>query len=504
MQKSSKLIFTLILSFTLVYPSLAQQNNKKTCSSSCKKTISETKKEIYSSETAPCKTDQSESVKTSTEPLKEKNLCDETWDFITKKKEIEHFKWGLDERIREEYVKNAFRLTHDEKNRNYFRFRSRVWVQYDPIECLGVYLRFTNENRAWITPDVPWDMDETVFDNFYFDLKRPANLPISVRFGRQDLFGYGQGFILMEGTPGDGSRTFYFDAIKATLHLDPIKTNIDALIIETNREERKFFKINPTDRQSINHVRSRKLLVEDEINAYGYYLTSNYFGDVFKLEQYYFYKDGHGRPQRGRSYGNNEKLSTFGGRISGTLFQNFKYESELAGQFGKQGSDQRQGLGGYSIGTYTFPVQFKPSVTTGYYYLSGDNPNTRRREDWDPMFSRWPIHGDLLLFTYAREGGVAYWTNMHKYFIGGGICPTSWWSVKMVYDRLWSDENTYLGTAGFNRGDVRGDLIELINKFEINKNVSSFIQIECFKPGSYYASTADPAFFLRWEIKFIY
>jgi len=495
----------LCLALAMAYPALAQNNkNNNICKDPCEKTIPETKKDIEAAKPVPC-TPKDEKEKTDIiASAEDKNLYEQTWDIITKKKTFETFKWGLDERIREEYVKNAFRLTHDEKNRNYFRFRTRIWLQYDPWEWISVYLRFTNEGRAWVTPNVKSDGDEIIFDNFYVDLKRPYNLPISVRFGRQDLFGYGQGFILMDGTPGDGSRTHYFDAIKSTLHLDAIKTNIDTFVIETNREERKFFKINPTDRLEMNHVNSRKTLAEDEIDAYGYYLTSNYFGDIFKLEHYYFYKEAHGRPLARRAYGNNQKLNTFGGRISGTLFENFKYESELAGQFGKQGPEDRQGLGAYTIGSYFFPVQFKPSVSTGYYYLSGDNPRTPRREDWDPLFSRWPLHGDLLLFTYAREGGIARWTNMHKYLIGGGACPTSWWSIKLVYNRLWADENTFLGTTGFGTGNNRGDLIELINKFEINKYVSSFIQIEYFEPGDYYARTADSAFFLRWELKFTY
>jgi hypothetical protein len=61
-----------------------------------------------------------------------------------------------------------------------------------------------------------WDPDEVIFDNFYVDLKKPGGAPVDFRIGRQDLIGqYGEGFLISDGTPGDGSRTFYFNAVKA-------------------------------------------------------------------------------------------------------------------------------------------------------------------------------------------------------------------------------------------------------------------------------------------------
>jgi len=43
------------------------------------------------------------------------------------------------------------------------------------------------------------------------------NLPIDFKIGRQDFLGqYGEGFLILDGTPGDGSRSFYFNAIKLT------------------------------------------------------------------------------------------------------------------------------------------------------------------------------------------------------------------------------------------------------------------------------------------------
>lgn len=59
-----------------------------------------------------------------------------------------------------------------------------------------------------------------LIDNLYIDIKKPFDIPINFRIGRQDFLGkdmYGEGFLILDGTPGDGSRTFYFNALKATV-----------------------------------------------------------------------------------------------------------------------------------------------------------------------------------------------------------------------------------------------------------------------------------------------
>lgn len=419
------------------------------------------------------------------------NLTQKSINVLLKKEKIPGFDWGFDERFRQEYVKNARRLNkHDKLNQNYFRFRSRLWFQLTPWDWLEGYVRLTNECRAWTqgrTADTLEDMNEVFFDNIYFGLKRPGGLPFSVRMGRQDIV-YGQGFLFIEGTPLDGSRSQYFDAIKSTLHLDPIKTDIDALIIDLNREDRKFFRFN----------NSNQALNEDEVRAYGYYITNTYFKDL-KLEHYYLYRDANGQTDA-----TTQKLNTVGGRISGTVFDNLKYASEMAVQWGDQGAvhrdRNRDGLGTYVEGTYNFPVKFKPSIGTGYKYLSGDDPRTAKIESFDPLFGRWPTDNYILYYLFAREGRLGLWTNMHKYHIGGGFCPFDWWSVSLYYQRFWSDKNTFQGgTPGFSSGNIRGNLLQLVNKFEFSKNFSGQVWIEVFDPGNYFVDTADSALFFQWQ-----
>ncbi len=425
-------------------------------------------------------------------------MVEDLYAMLPKKKTWEKFHWGLEERIRQEYYKNALFLSKHEENRNYFRFRTRMWFKADPWKWFSAYLRLTNECRAWMQHNPhDADMDEIFFDNIYVDIKRPFDLPVSVRFGRQDFI-YGKGFVLFDGTPLDGSRSNYTDGIKATLHLDDLKTNIDALIMENNRHDRKFFRFNPT-----HHA-----MLEDESRMFGYYITSKYFDDI-KLEQYYLYKAANGQPLSGNNYSQNEKLHTFGGKISGTLLKDFEYDSELAVQFGKDGREHRRGLGAYVTGKYNIPVtSLKPWVMAGYFYTSGDDPDTDRIEAWDPLNGRWPGQHDaeILLLTRATEDGVAYVTNTHKLRIGTGFCPVPWWSISLFYDHLEADECPKIYNRGrlFGDGKVRGEMFQGISKWNLAKNVSAYVKYEVMAPGSYYYDSADTAMFLKWELNIKY
>jgi len=405
-------------------------------------------------------------------------------------------KWGFDERIRQEYWANTGNLNKDVHNANYMRFRSRLWFEADPWEWLNLYLRLTNEFRAWFSNHAAADLNEVVFDNIYFKIKRPFNLPISAQMGRMDLK-YGDGFVIIEGNPLDGSRTRYVDGIKGTLHLDAFKTDIDALVLDLNRMDRKFFKFNPSDTP----------LNEDEIRVYGYYLTSKFLSDFndLKIEHYYLYKDSNGQTDALQL-----KLSTFGGRISGTIIDNMTIAGEIAGQFGKEGSVNREGVGGKVELRYTFTdVMFSPTLKTGYMGLSGDDPDTQRIEAWDPVLSRWFSPNILMWSLMSREYPNAgnrpgYWSNMHMYHVGMEACLFPWWKFLMDYQSFWCDENRWEGTTGFGNGNKRGDLIQIINKIKLNDNWSCDTVVETFSPGGYYGDSADSAIHFRWQLMFKY
>ena len=76
-------------------------------------------------------------------------------------------------------------------------------------------------------------------DNLYVNWDRPAGFPVSFRVGRQDLT-YGRGFVILDGTPLDGSRSVYSDAAKMTIHADPIRTDLDLFAVDNKADESRL------------------------------------------------------------------------------------------------------------------------------------------------------------------------------------------------------------------------------------------------------------------------
>ena len=133
------------------------------------------------------------------------------------------FKWGIIERLRQEYLKNWKDMENSTgENDNYFRIRTSIWGKLDFDSQFSVYAKLTNEFKPYVTPSKSGDIHELVFDNLYVDLKNIFDSPWSLRIGRQNII-YGEGFLFIDGTPLDGSRTIYYNAIKATLNLDKLK-----------------------------------------------------------------------------------------------------------------------------------------------------------------------------------------------------------------------------------------------------------------------------------------
>lgn len=393
------------------------------------------------------------------------------------------FKWGIIERLRQEYLKDWNDLESSTgDNYNYFRIRTSVWGNLDFGSQFSMYAKLTNEFKPYVTPSTRGDINELVFDNLYVDLKNIFDSPWSLRIGRQNII-YGEGFLFIDGTPLDGSRTIYYNAIKATLNLDKLK--IDFLGI-----------INPRQDEFLPVVNNRnRSLAEQKEEGFGYYAQYEPNAN-WHWEQYYFYK------KEDERISPETKLNTLGGRL---VYKNSPWQirSELAYQFGDYGANDREGLGGYGFVDYTFEdMKFTPTLTAGGVYLSGDDPNTSDNESWDPLFSRWPYRSELYCYILKMEGNlIAYWANMQLYKLGLNLKPTKKDSVDLAYMYLKANENTYRSNSAFsNDGKERGHILQLIWKHTFNENLSGHIQFEYFHPGDYYVDTADDALFLRWQL----
>jgi hypothetical protein len=410
-----------------------------------------------------------------------------------------NFKTGTYLRLRHEYWKNIFDLETDAKdNRNYFRIKACLWGKLDFSEDISLFAKLTDEFKAYTyfyqstsrKKRLHFDINETVFDNLYLDLNNFLDLPLDLRIGRQDFLGtYGEGFLIMEGTPLDGSRTFYFNALKATWHMDG-KNSLDFVYINNPRDD-IFLPV-------INEDKSpQRLNVTDE-EAYLLYLKTRPAKHMY-LENYYIYKreddDSGSKLQAKKGI-----INTFGS-FAKYDFSDYTLRGQLAYQFGDYGANDREGLGGYIFLDRSFKEYFwSPRASLGFVYLSGDDPSTNDNEGWDALFSRWPWVSELYSLTYNSESGIDYWTNLQMWRLKITLHPAKKAKLTMWYNFLRANENP-LGSL-FGTGKDRGHLPQLRLDYAFTKNIKAYILAEYFLPGDFHAASADDALFLRTEFSF--
>jgi len=432
--------------------------------------------------------------------------------------------FGAALRARHEYWENLTDLqTGAGTDRDFFRLRSSVWGKTDFTSKLGLYVKVTNEMKYFLgnfkpftsmdsdMQDERFDIDELFVDNFYLDAKNIFGLPVDLRIGRQDLR-YGDGFLISDGTPGDGSRSFYFNAVKATLNIN--KDNaLDLIYISQPIKDEYLPSLYENHPDTLPPARSgysnnKKRLGASDETAFVAYLRSKPF-DTLTVEPCYMYKE-----EDPIGLGTNSKLelNTLGMRVAFAQ-GNWSMRAEYAHQFGdyENGRD-REGDGGFIFAGYKLAnIALKPELEIGYVYLSGDDSTTgNKNEGWNPLFSRAPNWNELFIYTLIGEtigdGGPipGYWTNLHLYKAGVKLSLTAATKLALSYQYLKADETTALAnTAMFSNNDKeRGHLGTCILVHSFSKMIDGMLQLEYFAPGDFYADAADDAIFSRVQLMF--
>ncbi len=422
------------------------------------------------------------------------------------------FKNGFYERLRHEFWKNnrdMNNLYYEGGDRNFWRAKTSVWGQADYGKDVSLYAKLTNEfkgynllgsgnRKIYSTGHQHWDPDEIIFDNFYMDIRKTDDFPVSFRLGRQDLLGlYGENFLICDGTPGDGSRTFYFNALKASWELDAQNT-LDFLYIN-----------NPRDEIWLPVINEDKVPVALNLTAeegYVLYLKNKPNKDL-AFEPYYIFK------REDHDYGSG--LQAHKGRIN-TLGFFSKYNMspltfrvQLADQFGKYGLEDRSALGGYLFADYDIKdALWKPQLSGGYVYLSGDDKGTTKNEGWNPLWCRFPIYSELYAQAFQNESGNSYWTNLQLYRIGLTVKPTEKSKFNINYSFLRANE-LVPASANYNlsgTGKDRGHLVISKLDYNFSKQVSGYLLGEYFIPDrgnkGFYTKDADPGIFVRTQLEF--
>ncbi len=443
---------------------------------------------------------------------------------------------GGDFRLREEHFDNIPIIadppgvTRGGEN-DYFRFRTRLWAEGDPMENVTLRARVANEFRYWNRPDMDdkpqrssWDFpDEWVFDNLYLDVRDLLDKKLDLRIGRQDMI-YGTGKVILEGTPKDGSRTIYFNAAKAVWK--GIKdTSVDVFGIYNKSLDE--LAINDADRDLTGKTSANDDITESGGGVY----VKNHTMKVMPWEAYYIYKNESdwetsksvqktdpvtGLPvvdEAGAAVMETVvtpvdelKVNTAGFRVMPEFGKSLSGSLEAAYQLGDQGDIDVSGMMVDALVTLRVGSEnLNPSIAAGLYYLSGDDPSTADdNEGWNPLWARYPQYSELYVFAWDAEA-AGRWSNLMMPHLDLSLTPARWLKTTAMVAYLGANEDNGPGD-----GKERGMLYTVKGEFTIAEKLltskdklAGHLWLEVLEPGDYY-KVDDTAYFARWELSYAF
>ncbi len=380
---------------------------------------------------------------------------------------------------------------------NFQRYRTRLWGELQASDNLMFRVRAVNEFRTYQDPDTTksWDpLDEIVLDNLFVDWKAGS---WNLRAGRQDLI-YGTGKLILDGTPKDGSRTIYFDAVKASC-TGFENTTIDFLGLYTKAEDP--LAIHSEDRD----LTGKQSAAYNGAEAGGGIYIQNNSIKKLPLEAYYLIKtqeEAWTSPFTGVLHDDQDR-HTIGARFMPKFSEKLDGNLELAYQTGS-------GISACMIDGQLnchFDGDMKPCLSLGWYHLSGDDPSSSTDESWNPLWARWPQYSELYVYSFDTEG-AGRWSNLSMPHVDLTVNPCSKLKTSLVVGYMFAPEDDGIGG-----GHNRGLLTTLWNRFTLKENIltegdklTGHLLLEMIDPGNYYSSTQqdDTALFARLELSYAF
>mgnify|MGYP006292361155 CR=1 FL=1 len=430
----------------------------------------------------------------------------------------EDLEMGMDFRFRTIYAQNIDTLNDgavDSSGRNrsmwdFQRYRTRWWTKWMMSDNVDLNTRLVWEFRTWHLParkPQDTDFDEALLDKLNFVVRDFLGMPVTAKIGRQDLI-FGKGWLVLDGTPLDGSRTIFTDAARFTFDWKEESTTVDLVYIHQNSRADKWL-------HPIND-RENALTEQDENGAILYY--TNKANKKANVELYFMYKNDNPVDYTPRNFptmwSQKAEIFTYGGALSGDLDENWNYRVEGALQKGTHDptpatagtSRHITAYGANALLTYFTRDEQDTSYHVGYEYNSGDDPSSSDYGQFDPLWAEWPRWSELYIYTYSRETMIAESTNLHRFNIGHKFKPCEKWQICTDYHYLLADENTTTGSSSFMispHSKFRGQLFTLWLNYKMNPQLYGHILGEYLIPGSYYdQSNRNHAYFLRFNIEY--
>jgi len=376
-------------------------------------------------------------------------------------------------------------------NRFWHRNRARVWADLTPFKDLTIRTRVAYEPRYWCRPDKPvqFTHNEGIVDQLYVRWARALGMPVTITAGRQDMK-LGSGWLIHDGTPLDGGRSFFFDAIRATAKLDSMKTTVDLVYVNQYSDSAKY--IRPFNDDNVH------LVEHDEKGVILY--VSNRSVPHTTIDGYFIYK--HNDRVLAKPRGRNADIYTFGSRVAGKAGRHWEYRAELAGQFGQKDGENICALGGNHRVTYAVGDAWATKVHFDYEYRGGSsNPN----RGFDILWGRYTQWSNLYNYYISTLDGLkAMSGNLHRFGPGVSCKPTKKLAVGLSYHALFRDHRADGNVAGYcDNGPFRGHMLTGVARYNLNEHVTLRVLWDLFLPGNYYDHTRnDVANFVQTQLFF--
>ncbi len=393
------------------------------------------------------------------------------------------------ERFRFEAWDNAVSLddTADDATA-YTRNRTTLGLDWKAAKGLEVLGKVTNEFRVYLAPkDRAFTWHELFVDNLYVKWTVPGRAPVAVTAGRQDI-NFGEGFVVADGTPGDGSRSYYFNALRLDVPLGGGHA-LTAFAHATEATDRFLPVVNP---------RPQALAEQPERALALYYAGA--FGKT-RIDAYAVRKT----TDATEAWPVPARIDTFGARAVAPLARPLAFTAEAAVQTGRHGEAGRSAFGALAhldcdlAGT----LPLLGSAVVGGVLLSGDDPATPGMEGWDPVFSRWPKWSESYIYTFTRESRPAYWSNLTSVYASLALDLGARSDGLLMLQRLGAMEPQAADFPG-GAGRGRGTLVKGRLNYRISKSLTGRFVWERFAPGSFYFEGASGYDWIQFEMIFRY
>lgn len=416
--------------------------------------------------------------------------------------------FGGDNRTRYEFMDNWPKAgttkpgtSYDE----YFRFRTRVWGKAQINDELSTTIRLGNEFRGYNNSPLNNNRnkfpDELYLDNLYGEWKQDR---YDLKIGRQG-FMKGPGRVLADGTPGDGSRTAYFDGAVFTLNVSA-KSFVD--FMGTWNHYRDDTPIGSTSQgvYDLTKIRSGSPYSKMDEGGLVAYATVREI-EALPFETYWIWKKETSFYSGEDRYPGRE-FHTMGVRLLPVFADWLSGEWESAYQFGgvdsAEGFKSRDISAGMVYGGLTakaMAYSWVPSLRVGVLYMSGDKDSYYKTTDgstdtgWNPVWGRIAYSSDIPVFMYDN----ARWSNLLYPHAEIAATPAMNHVVSLESGPMYAVEKD-LGATD----DYRGLFVRSKYTFPLPTvagiSMNGLVSGDILQYGDYFDTKEDAATSIRFEL----